>query len=102
MLQMKIRPPAASSGVERCRRFGRPPFGYPPRLPLAPKAGALGAPVRSGLRQNRAGFLEKRDKWRTPGYFGQGSKRSPRYTSPLKWPTRQSLDFFLSRMTKSV
>jgi hypothetical protein len=33
-----------------------PPFGYPPRL-------------RSGLRQNRAGFLEKREKGRTPGYF---------------------------------
>ena len=29
------------------------PFGYPPRL-------------RSGLRQNRAGFLEKREKGRTP------------------------------------
>ena len=37
----------------RCRLFSRPPFGYPPRL-------------RSGLRQNRAGFLEKREKWRTP------------------------------------
>jgi hypothetical protein len=40
----------------RCRQFGRAPFGYPPRL-------------RSGLRQNRAGFLEKREKGRTPGYF---------------------------------
>src|SRR4029077_17098671 len=33
----------------RCRQFGRAPFGYPPRL-------------RSGLRQNRAGFPEKREK----------------------------------------
>src|SRR5713226_3567000 len=32
---------------------GGGPFGYPPRL-------------RSGLRQNRAGFLEKREKGRTP------------------------------------
>ena len=40
----------------RCWQFGGPPFGYPPRL-------------RSGLRQNRAGFLEKREKGRTPGYF---------------------------------
>src|SRR6266446_2239522 len=40
----------------RCRQFGRLPFGYPPRL-------------RSGLRQNRGGFLEKREKRRTPGYF---------------------------------
>src|SRR6266851_9157438 len=39
----------------RCRQFGRAPFGYPPRL-------------RSGLRQNRAGFLEKREKG-TPDYF---------------------------------
>ena len=38
----------------KCRRFGRAPFGYPPRL-------------RSGLRQNRAGFLEKREKGRTLG-----------------------------------
>ena len=41
----------------RCRQFGRAPFGYPPRL-------------RSGLRQNRAGFLEKREKGRTRSYFG--------------------------------
>jgi len=56
--------------------------GHPsaiPRLPhpIAPKAGALGAPVRSGLRQNRAGFLEKREKWRTPSYFGHCLKTDP-------------------------
>ena len=46
---------AAGSGHRsvRCRQFGWGPFGYPPRL-------------RSGLRQNRAGFLEKREKGRTP------------------------------------
>jgi hypothetical protein len=32
----------------RCRQFGTAAFGYPPRL-------------RSGLRENRAGFLEKRE-----------------------------------------
>ncbi len=58
------------------RRCGRPPFGYPPRL-------------RSGLRQNRAGFLEKREKGRTPSCFGHYEKTSPRYTSWVKWPTRQ-------------
>src|SRR5260370_35647327 len=40
-----------------------PPFGYPPRL-------------RSGLRQNRAGFLEKREKGRPPGISFQHSKTS--------------------------
>src|ERR1019366_7452133 len=47
---------------------GAPSLRFPPRLPhpTAPKAGALGAPVRSGFRQNRASFLEKREKWRTP------------------------------------
>src|ERR1700694_3393544 len=51
-----------------------PPFGSPPRL-------------RSGLRQNRAGFLEKREKGRTPSYFVSMFKDNPRYTSRLKWPT---------------
>src|SRR6202158_3596508 len=43
----------------RCRQLGRAPFGYPSRL-------------RSGLRQNRAGFLEKREKGRTPPKFRVG------------------------------
>src|ERR1700686_4002392 len=34
----------------------------------------------------RAVFLEKREKWRTPGCFGQGSRTNSRYTFPLKWP----------------
>ena len=37
---------------------GGGPFGYPPRL-------------RSGLRQNRAGLLEKREKGRTPSCFAE-------------------------------
>ena len=43
---------------------GGAPFTYPPRLPhaIAPRAGAMGAPVRSGLWQNRTRFLEKRGK----------------------------------------
>src|ERR1035437_7450957 len=36
------------------------PLGFP--TPSAPKAGALGAPVRSGLRQNRAGLPSKRER----------------------------------------
>jgi len=48
----------------RCRQFAGP-FGYPPRL-------------RSGLRQNRAGFLEKREKGRTPSYFVSTLKHTPR------------------------
>src|SRR5271157_3180272 len=34
-------------------------------------------------------LLEKREKWRTPSYFGQCSRTNPRYTPPLKWPTRR-------------
>src|ERR1017187_7075237 len=43
---------------------GAPSLRFPPRLPppIAPKAGALGAPVRSGLRQNRAGLPSKRER----------------------------------------
>ncbi len=62
------------SRVELCRRFGRPPFGYPPRL-------------RSGLRQSRAGFLEKREKWRTQAVSLDVKKTNALYL-PLKWPTR--------------
>jgi hypothetical protein len=59
----------------RCRQFGRGPFGCPPRL-------------RSGLRQNRAGFLEKREKGAHPQLFRVNTQRHPRYSSSLKWPTR--------------
>ena len=59
----------------RCRQFGRATFGYPPRL-------------RSGLRQNRAGSLEKREKGRTPQSFRVNTQRHPRYSSSLKWPIR--------------
>src|ERR1700687_1112568 len=51
----------------RCRQLGRAPFGYPPRL-------------RSGLRQNRAGFLEKREKGRTPSSFRYCKKRPALYS----------------------
>src|SRR5437899_1889482 len=61
----------------RCRQFGRAPFGYPPRL-------------RSGLRQNGASFLEKREKGRTRSDFVSTLKRHPRYSSSLKWPTRRA------------
>jgi hypothetical protein len=54
-----------------------PPFGYPPRL-------------RSGLRQNRAGFLEKREKGRTPGYFVSTLKDNPRYKFLAKVARLQS------------
>src|SRR5712692_307041 len=47
---------ASGHGVLGVGSSAGPPFGYPPRL-------------RSGLRQNRAGFLEKREKGRTPSYF---------------------------------
>ena len=33
-------------------------------------------------------LLEKREKGRTPSYFGTPSKTNPGYTSALKWPTR--------------
>jgi len=55
-----------------------PPFGYPPRL-------------RSGLRQNRAGFLERREKGRTPSYF-RYCQKTPRYIPSLNWPTRRSIN----------
>ena len=61
----------------RCRKFGRAPFGYPARL-------------RSGLRQNRAGFLEKREKGRTPGtpLISVNVQRQNRdILSTLMWPT---------------
>jgi hypothetical protein len=35
----------------------------------------------------RPGFLKKREKWRTPSYFGLRSKTTPRYTSHVMWPT---------------
>jgi hypothetical protein len=50
----------------RYRQFGRAPFGYPPRL-------------RSGLRQNRAGFLERREKGRIPSWLVPTIKGNPRY-----------------------
>jgi hypothetical protein len=56
----------------------RPPFGYPPRL-------------RSGLRQNRAGFLEKREKGPTPSYFESVLKKTRVILFALKWPTRRGL-----------
>jgi hypothetical protein len=59
----------------RCRQFGRALFGYPPRL-------------RSGLRQNRAGFLEKREKGRTPGWLVPTIKGKRVRLSTLMWPTR--------------
>ena len=42
-----------------------PPFGSPPRL-------------RSGLRRNRAGFLEEREKGRTPSWLVPMIKGDPR------------------------
>src|SRR5713226_9775501 len=63
-----------------------PPFGYPPRL-------------RSGLRQNRAGFLEKREKGRTPRLFRVNTQRHPRYSSSLKWSARP-LAYQLSAVRK--
>jgi hypothetical protein len=45
--------PAENRNRALRRQHRGPPFGYPPRL-------------RSGLRQNWAGFLKKREKWRTP------------------------------------
>ena len=37
----------------------------------------------------RAGFLEKREKWRNPQLFQAILKTNPRHTSSLKWPTRR-------------
>src|SRR5438445_12799385 len=51
---------ASRHGNVRCRQFGRAPFGLSPRL-------------RSGLRQNRAGSL---DKGRTPVISCHHSKTS--------------------------
>ena len=39
-------------------------------------------------------LLEKREKGRTPSYFGTPSKTNPGYTSALKWPTRPALRVF--------
>ncbi len=61
----------------RCWQLGRAPFGYPPRL-------------RSGLRQNRAGFLEKREKGRTPGCFTPTIQEIRVTLRALIGPTRQS------------
>src|SRR6266403_458445 len=61
----------------RCRQSAGPPFGSPPRL-------------RSGLRQNRAGFLEKREKGRTPGCFTPTIQEIRVTLRALIGPTRQS------------
>ena len=52
------------------------------------------ATLESAVRQAtlrlalRAGFLEKREKWRTPQLFQAMLKTNSRHTSSLKWPTR--------------
>src|SRR5258708_39893614 len=48
------------------RQHRGPLFGYPLRL-------------RSGLRQNWAGFLQKRERWRTPSWLVPTIKGNPRY-----------------------
>jgi hypothetical protein len=44
-------------------------------------------PLRLSLR---AGFLEKREKGRTPSYFGSCSRTNSGYTSALKWAIRRT------------
>jgi hypothetical protein len=39
-----------------------------------------------------AGFLKKREKWRTPSYYVSMLKNKPALYFPLMWPTRQSPD----------
>ncbi len=46
-------------------------------------------------------LLEKREKWRTHVYFGRDSKTNPRYTSPLKWPTRPDGEYVVIQYESS-
>jgi hypothetical protein len=62
--------------VSGCRQLGRAPFGYPPRL-------------RSGLRQKRAGFLEKREKGCTPSSRTAPLKPKPGLSGPPARPVSE-------------
>src|ERR1039457_4649843 len=55
-------------------------------------------------RQFGRPLLEKREKWRTPGFFGQRRKTNPRYTLPVKvaHPPPPVISVHLQRQTRVI